>query len=113
MKRDNRLKLQIPAAAGNLGPGLDTIGLALTLYCRVTFELLPEPNPAIPMVTYSGTIATQSPPKHADNLTYKVLNELWREDRALIDAVTTPRAGVTQHLHLALERSYERSLLGG
>lgn len=85
MKPESRLKLQIPAAAGNLGPGLDTIGLALTLYCRVTFELLPEPNPAIPMVTYSGTVATQSPPKHADNLTYKVLNELWREDSALID----------------------------
>jgi homoserine kinase len=37
------------------------------------------------MVRYSGMVATQSPPKHADNLTYKVLNELWREDPAMID----------------------------
>lgn len=81
VRQSKKLTLQIPAAAGNLGPGLDTLGLALGLYCRITFELLAEPDPSVPMVRYTGDVATQSEPKHADNLTYKLLNELWREDR--------------------------------
>ena len=85
IRQAKKLTLQIPAAAGNLGPGLDTIGLAFGLYCRITFELLAAPDSSIPMVRYGGDVATQSVPKHADNLTYKLLNELWREDRELID----------------------------
>jgi len=84
-KQVRQLKLQIPAAAGNLGPGLDTLGLALGLYCRLTFELLPEPNPEIPMVLYSGKGVRQSMPKQIDSLTYKLLNELWRDNRSLVD----------------------------
>ncbi len=83
--KNKRLKLQIPAAAGNLGPGLDTLGLALGLYCRITFELSDQPDPTVPMVIYAGEVAATSTPKHADSLTYKVLNELWREDRTLIE----------------------------
>jgi homoserine kinase len=86
-KQVRQLKLQIPAAAGNLGPGLDTIGLALGLYCRLTFELLPEPDPSIPMVQYSGAGMRQSMPKAVDSLTYKLLNELWRDNRSLVDRV--------------------------
>jgi homoserine kinase len=85
MNNPKRLKLQIPAAAGNLGPGLDSLGLALSLYCRITFELLPEPDTAIPMVSYLGQVAALSTPKHADSLTYKLLKELWREDPLIVD----------------------------
>jgi homoserine kinase len=59
--------------------------LALGLYCRITFELSEQPDPKVPLLVYEGEGAATSTPKHSDSLTYKVLNELWREDRTLIE----------------------------
>ena len=35
--RDRRV-IRVPASVGNVGPGFDTLGLALTLYLRVTIR---------------------------------------------------------------------------
>ena len=34
--------VRVPATTANLGPGFDTLGLALALYNTLTFEKLPE-----------------------------------------------------------------------
>jgi homoserine kinase len=37
-----RVSVRVPATSANLGPGFDTLGLALALYDEVTVEVIPE-----------------------------------------------------------------------
>ena len=36
------VSVRVPATSANLGPGFDCLGLALDLYARFNFELLPR-----------------------------------------------------------------------
>lgn len=78
------LTLQIPGSSSNLGPGLDTLALALTIYCRLTFNLLEEDDPQQPFITWEGFAARQSLPSDMNNLIYKVLSKLWEDDPVLL-----------------------------
>jgi homoserine kinase len=78
------LTLQIPGSACNLGPGLDTVALALAIYCRLHFTLLDEDAPEQPFVTWEGLVARQSLPSDMNNLIYKVLSKLWEDDPNLL-----------------------------
>jgi homoserine kinase len=78
------LTLQIPGSASNLGPGLDTVALALAIYCRLSFTLLGDDDPEQPFVSWEGFVARQSLPSDMNNLIYKVLSKLWEDDPNLL-----------------------------
>jgi homoserine kinase len=79
-----KLTLRIPGSTSNLGPGLDTVGLALGIYCRLTFTLLEKEDPAIPFVKFKGPISTASLPSDTEALIKKVLRKLWEDDPDLL-----------------------------
>lgn len=81
------LSVVIPGSTSNLGPGFDTIGLALGIYSRITFRLLDENDPSIPLVSYSGAITEQSSPESTTNLTYRMLVKLWENDKKLLQRI--------------------------
>jgi homoserine kinase len=78
------LTLQIPGSSSNLGPGLDTVALALAIYCRLTFNLLEEDDSQQPFIAWEGFVARQSLPSDMNNLIYKVLSKLWADDPVLL-----------------------------
>lgn len=42
--RERTVEVQVPATSANLGPGFDTLGLALSVYDDLTVTALPEPG---------------------------------------------------------------------
>ncbi len=66
-----KLTMRLPGSTTNLGPGFDTLGLALSVYTTVTFERLEQKRaPGQSLITLKGT-AAQSLPANEDNLIYK------------------------------------------
>lgn len=86
-KTGRRVTVEIPGAIGNLGAGLDTFGLAIGLYCRITFVLLENNDPDIPFVTFSGPVVQESLPDETGKLVYKILKELWKDDRTRLERI--------------------------
>jgi len=78
------LVLQVPGSSSNLGPGFDTLALALAIYCRLTFQLLDQDDPDQPLVTWEGMVAQQSLPSDMNNLIYRILSKLWEDDPHLL-----------------------------
>lgn len=72
----NKLTIRLPGSTTNLGPGFDTLGLALSVYTTVTFER--SPALAQPQIILKGQKA-QSLPADTDNLIYKVFSQYVRE----------------------------------
>ncbi len=63
--------MRLPGSTTNLGPGFDTLGLALSVYTTVTFERLEQKRtPEQSLITLRGA-AAQSLPANEDNLIYK------------------------------------------
>ncbi|MBP9094472.1 homoserine kinase [bacterium] len=66
-----KLTMRLPGSTTNLGPGFDTLGLALSVYTTVTFERLEQKrSPGQSLITLKGS-AAQSLPANEDNLIYK------------------------------------------
>ncbi len=82
-----RLTLKIPGSTSNLGPGFDACALALDVNCKLTFDLLEENDPNIPLITFSGSIAKSSRPEDAGNLIYTMMSELWKDDKNLLKRI--------------------------
>lgn len=82
-----RLTLGIPGSTSNLGPGFDCFGLALSLYCRLTFTLLEQNNSDTPLITFAGAIAQSSLPQDTGNLVYKILSRLWKDENHLLERI--------------------------
>jgi homoserine kinase len=82
-----RLTLKIPGSTSNLGPGFDACALALDVNCRLTFDLLEENDPNIPLISFSGPIAKSSRPEDAGNLIYTMMSELWKDDKNLLKRI--------------------------
>jgi len=80
------LTVRVPASTSNLGPGFDTLGLALQLYNTLTFELLDTHDPRIPLVRLQGEIAQGLPPDDS-NLVYRVLSALWKDSPDLLNRI--------------------------
>lgn len=74
-----KLRLQIPGSTSNLGPGFDSVALALGIYCRLTFSLIEHNDPSIPFVSLKGPVTKRSVPSDIDDLIYKVLSRIWRD----------------------------------
>jgi homoserine kinase len=73
---ESSLTLKIPASTANLGPGLDSLGLALTAYTYITFELLKKNYPDIPRISLMGEIATISQSRDQGDLIHTILKKL-------------------------------------
>src|SRR5438874_7345282 len=78
-----RVSVRIPGSSANLGPGFDTLGLALSVYNNVTFEIAQDSVPA-PRVVLKGEVA-QNLPADESNLIYKTFRSLWKGDPAVAD----------------------------
>ncbi|NJL71131.1 MAG: hypothetical protein HC888_05680 [Candidatus Competibacteraceae bacterium] len=74
----------MPAVATNLGPGFDSVALALNAYSKVTVEILPHPEVNIPMVQLSGAIRTASDAKSIGNLVYTLISKVCTSRRHLL-----------------------------
>jgi len=73
-----RISLLIPASSCNLGPGLDTLGLALSLYTKITVWLLKKDYSDVPRVILRGAIAERSAASDQGDLIYTMLMKLWK-----------------------------------
>jgi homoserine kinase len=49
-----RVIVSVPGSTANLGPGFDTLALALTVYAKLTFTILSKEKEELPFVTASG-----------------------------------------------------------
>jgi homoserine kinase len=66
-----KLTMRLPGSTTNLGPGFDTLGLALSVYTTVTFERLPAKRAAGQKLINLMGPAAQSLPDNEDNLIFK------------------------------------------
>jgi homoserine kinase len=85
--KERRITLKLPGTTSNLGPGLDCLGLALNIYSTMSFFLLPENDPGIPLITFKGSIAKSSLAQDQGTLTYTILSRLWQQDQNLLQRV--------------------------
>lgn len=77
-KVSRRISVLIPASTCNLGPGLDTLGLALSLYTKITVWLLKKDYTEIPRVILRGAVARRSEASDQGDLIYTMLMKLWK-----------------------------------
>ncbi|MBX9686673.1 MAG: homoserine kinase [Candidatus Obscuribacterales bacterium] len=82
-----RLTLQIPGSISNLGPGFDSLALALKIYCKVTVTLLEKNDPNIPFISFKGAVAKRSESDDIDDLLYKVLKSIWKGNPDLLRCI--------------------------
>jgi homoserine kinase len=77
----SKLHIVVPASTANLGPGFDTLALAVNLYCTLTFEIFVNEaaDTAVPKIELVGKLA-QDLPRDESNLVYKTIRDLWRAD---------------------------------
>lgn len=79
--------LRVPGSTSNLGPGFDTVGLALNIYAKITFLYLENNDLSIPFVTMRGGIADKSLDSDQGALVYNLLSELWKHDQSMLQRV--------------------------
>jgi len=82
-----KFSLRLPGSTSNLGPGLDCLGVALNIYSKMSFFVLDENDPGIPLITFKGSIAKSSMAQAQGRLTYTVLSKLWQRDPDLLRRV--------------------------
>lgn len=70
------LRVQVPASAANLGPGLDSLALALSLHISVSFRVSKVSN-----ITLSGLGQGEIPTSKEKNLTYKAFAMLCKQQK--------------------------------
>lgn len=89
--------VQVPATSANLGPGFDTLGIALGLYNRFTFTIA-ETNQF--SVSDSSTVSTKGlPQKLEHSLIYQGIRSVYGACNQ-----TLPNLHVTLEAHVPLER---------
>ncbi|HEY9678309.1 MAG TPA: homoserine kinase [Drouetiella sp.] len=76
---EKQITVSVPASTANLGPGFDTLGLALSLYSRIKFTLLEKDDSNIPLISF-GNENSRTLTNDKTNLAYKILSELWADD---------------------------------
>ncbi|MDQ5933958.1 MAG: homoserine kinase [Cyanobacteriota bacterium erpe_2018_sw_21hr_WHONDRS-SW48-000092_B_bin.40] len=98
LQQGKSLTLRVPLSSCNLGPGLDTIGLALNLYVYVTLRLAEDSNVGqSQLITLKGEITKQSKGSDIGDLIYTLLKKLWKSDQNLLGKV---RLSITSDIPL-------------
>ena len=77
---EGSITVEIPAGTCNLGPGLDSFGLALSLYTRLTIGFGEVNISDSPLVNVKGRMAKRSQVAEHSELVYTLLSKLWRFD---------------------------------
>ena len=54
MRIENSITIRVPGSTANLGPGFDTIALALGIYLELTVTLLSKPENQCPLISSAG-----------------------------------------------------------
>lgn len=70
-----KFTVKVPASTSNLGPGFDTLGLALNLYNEYSFDL--EANSKL---EFSSNISDEIIPYNEDNLVYRAFEHLFKKE---------------------------------
>lgn len=70
-----RVSVSVPASSGNVGPGFDTLGLALDLQDRLIVSTTPSPEQLDIEVTGEGAGEV---PEDSNHLVIRVMMALWR-----------------------------------
>lgn len=86
LKDTTKVTVRVPASTANLGPGFDTLALALCLYTRMTFTLSSKNDPDLALFSLKGEQAC-SLPRDRSNMVFKILEKVWRDQDDLIDRV--------------------------
>lgn len=82
-----KVTLVVPGSTANLGPGLDTIGLALNIYSKMTFQVVDENEGVdVPLIKLSGGIK-RSQPEDQGKLIYTMLSKIWEHDNDLLKRI--------------------------
>lgn len=79
-----KVTVKVPASTANIGPGFDSLALALSLYTTVSVEIRKDATQTHPMLKLVGPIAQQLP-SGADNLVTKVIKANWPLDKELLN----------------------------
>lgn len=89
------LTLKIPASISNLGPGLDTVAVAVNTYALLEFGT--DCDTVSPLVKLRGGIAHGSSSKDQGELIYSVLKKVWKR---YPDLLKTARLSVSADIAL-------------
>ena len=73
MSAVKKVTVRLPGSTTNLGPGFDTLGLALAVYTTVSFEVTEKAGPII-LLQGKGTDGLSTQP---DNLIYKIFRDYY------------------------------------
>lgn len=71
-----RLTIKVPGSTTNLGPGFDTLGLALSVYSTFRFAVLDRDDRSLPLITVKGK-AEGLLPTGTDNVVYQIMRDNW------------------------------------
>ncbi|MCE2928528.1 MAG: homoserine kinase [Candidatus Caenarcaniphilales bacterium] len=72
----SNFSIKVPASTSNLGPGFDTIGLALDLYNTYSFESIGNTGELI----YQSNLAQIEVPYTKDNLVYRAFDYVFKKE---------------------------------
>ncbi|MHA6533560.1 homoserine kinase [Paenibacillus sp. BAC0078] len=105
MSMYGRSRVKVPASTANLGPGFDTLGMALSLYAWIEMEEAAEPV----FHLYGDEMA--GVPRDKSNLLYRVAQMVFAEA-----GVTIPELSITMYSEIPLTRglgSSASAIVGG
>lgn len=77
--------IKVPASTSNLGPGFDTVGLALDLYNEYSFNIIENDTSA--SLTYTSNLGSEEVPYSKDNLVYRAFEYLFTKDSKKVPSV--------------------------
>ncbi len=98
LQQGKALTLRVPLSSCNLGPGLDTIGLALNLYAYVTLHLAEDSTVGhSQLITLKGDMTQRSKGSDIGDLIYTLLKKLWKSDQSILGKV---RLSITSDIPL-------------
>ncbi len=83
---EKQITVSVPASTANLGPGFDTLGLALSLYSRIKFMLLKSNDSGVPLISF-GNDNSRALSADSSNLAYRILKELWTDSTETLSRV--------------------------
>lgn len=84
---EQQIALIVPGSTCNLGPGLDTVGLALSLYSCILIQVFEDDLLHGPLVSITGEMRNQSTARDTGELVYTILAKLWSRQPGLLKKV--------------------------
>lgn len=72
-----RLTVKVPGSTANLGPGFDALALALSVHCTLHFDILPDDDKSVPLITLESPLLDEIPTDES-NMIYQVISSTWR-----------------------------------